>query len=179
MSKNGTSNQGIGLGLQRLTSDNLSSIPRRNNILFLSDYLQEQHSHAKEYASEGLFSWNLHSESPGQKTMAKTTLDDFILRTPVLKPRAPPAAVIEKSILKSLEFTGDPSNRGEHASRKATTGLATRTKFPRPPDRDDSIGGHDNRSGFDRKEKPWKNKKRTGDERGGSDEEILKRLSKI
>ena len=132
-----------------------------------------------EYASEGLttmFSWN-HSEPAGQNTLAKTNLDEFLLGTPVLKPRAPATAVIDRSVSKCLEFSNDPSKRGEHhAARNATPRHPARTKFPGPADRDSSTAGNNKKS---REKNPRKNKKRAEDERGGSDEEILKRLSQF
>lgn len=123
-----------------------------------------------------MFSWN-HSEPPGKKnTPAKKSLDEFLLGTPVLKPRASAAAVIDRSVSKALEFSDESSKKSEdHASRKAATGHPTRTKFPGPADRDSSTADNNNRRGIDREESPSKNKKRTENERGGSDEEIFKR----
>jgi len=182
MAKNGTSNHGTGLDAQRLTTANLSNIPRRNNILFLSDYLQEQHSYANGYASEGLTTFS----SWPKTTLAKTStdLEEFLLGTPVLKARVPAVPVVEISstILKALDSTGGPTPIIENqASRKCTTGSRTRAKEKFPglnvvSAEGNSIGGNvDTKKTLGCKEKPKEYKKRTKDELGDSDEERLKR----
>jgi len=194
MAKNGTSNHGTGLDAQRLTADNLSGIPRRNNIMFLSDYLQEQRSYSKGYASEGLttFSSCNYTASPAPKTTVAetpTALDDFLLGTPVLKARAPAAPIIEipSTILKALDSTGGPTPIIENqTSQKRTTGPRSRTRTKEKfsglnvaSAQDKSIGGDVNtKKTLDRREKPKEYKKRKKDELGDSDEELLKRQSR-
>jgi hypothetical protein len=175
--------------VQRLTLDDLSGIPSRNSTLFLSDYLQEQHSHAKEYASAGLITFSswIHTESPPPKvTLAEASiaLDEFLLGTPVLKARAPAAHAIERPspILTALEFTGDPTPMSDDQASRKSTRNTTRTRklgLNTSTAQDNSAEGNvDKKNSFGPKGKPKENKKRSEDERGGSDEH-LKRLSRL
>src|SRR5438270_13022641 len=86
----------LGTVTGQLTFENLSSIPRRSNILFLSDYLQEQRAHRKHYAEDGrrdMASWaKLGFPPAGSPPSSKPSklfppIEDFLLGTPVLKAR--------------------------------------------------------------------------------------------
>lgn len=176
--------------MQGLTFDNLSSIPRRNHILFLSDYLQEQHSYSERYASEGLTtfsSWNSTATTAPETSLAEpqisTALEEFLLGTPVLKARVPAVPLIERSstILKRLDSAGGSklaAINDDQASRKSTIrdGIQIKEKLP-----DVSVAQHNSKrvvveKRFGRKENPEENRKGTENERGSSDED-LKRLS--
>jgi hypothetical protein len=127
-------------------------------------------------------SWNMVSPAPKTTLAASTTLDDFLLRTPVLKARAPATSVIKRStVLEPLESAGGPTKITD--DWKGTTRNTTRTKENLPAlnasaVRDNSIGGNmDKKNSFRRTEKIRENKKRMEDEREGSDEEHVNRLS--
>jgi len=73
----------------RLTSDQLSELPRRNNGHYILAYIQEQRGYIKHYVSAGRTESNLrhehHSESQGIPDLCSgENLDGFNLGTPVL-----------------------------------------------------------------------------------------------
>jgi hypothetical protein len=79
----------------RLTSEQLSKLPKRNNDPYILAYIQEQRAYIKHYISAGLTesnSWHEHySESQCIpdfcSRVTEEHLDDFNFGTPVLKAR--------------------------------------------------------------------------------------------
>jgi len=172
----------------QLTSENVSNIPRRSNILFLSDYLQEQRAHRKNYAEDGrrdMASWAklgfpLSGSPPSSKPSSKLfpPIDDFLLGTPVLKARtaaaeklplvenpAKSAVCLHPEVEYSASSGEDAAGPLNDSAKQRQLRILNNPPLPR-------IEAKVNLS---RKDKPSKRRKRKMEERSYSDDAHVKR----
>lgn len=101
---------------------NLTNLPRRNNDLFLLEYLQEQHSYREYYAKEGsaeIVSWNkLESPILTLPTDHSITRGESLLRTPILRARTDACHSKETTITDELvRKIEDPRNSNAVADK--------------------------------------------------------------
>ncbi len=170
----------------QLILENVSSIPRRSNILFLSDYLQEQRAHKKHYAEEGrrdMASWaKLVFPLSGSPPLSKPSkllpaINDFFLGTPVLKART--AAVEMPPLVERPAKSGYPEAEYSASSDEDAAGAPKESENQRqliflnnPPTLEIGVG-----AGLSRKDKSNKRGKRKLDEKMYSDGDHVKRQS--
>lgn len=121
-----------------LTFQRISQMPKRNTSLFMSEYLQSQRTLQKHFVAEGVVesrSWDTSHEaaSPctekhGALTASSRALGDFLLGTPLLKPRAA-STTKRKAPLQMLE---NPRLKANISCTRATP-LERRSESPDSP----------------------------------------------
>ncbi|KAF9534841.1 hypothetical protein CPB83DRAFT_217377 [Crepidotus variabilis] len=88
-----------------LTSNRLAAVPKRNSAAVISDYVHSQKAFQKHYAAEGLAVMQAldapHASAQQiasrQKGRVSRPQDDFLLGTPLLKPRVAAAKAIDSA----------------------------------------------------------------------------------
>ena len=168
----------------QLTSENVSSIPRRSNILFLSDYLQQQRAHRKHYAEDGrrdMASWaklgfsSLRSPPSSKRSKLLPPIDDFLLGTPVLKARN--AAAEKPPLVENLAQSAvclHPEVESSASSGEDPGLLNESTKRRQPEILNDPLE-IEVKANLSRKDKPTKRRKRKTEEKAYSDDAHVKR----
>jgi len=163
----------------QLTSENVSNIPRRSNILFLSDYLQEQRAHRKHYAEGGrrdMASWaklGFSGSPPSSKPSSKLfpPIDDFLLGTPVLKARtAAEKLPLVENPAKSAVCLHPEVEYSASSGEDAAGPLNDSKILNNPP-----LPGIEAKVNLSRKDKPSKRRKRKMEEKSYSDDAHVKR----
>ncbi len=166
-----------------LTVESLTSLPRRNNDLFLSEFLQGQRAYREHYAQEGfaeIASWHrLESANLTEHGELSINQDESLLQTPILRART--NAAVKWPCESKKAFTIDDLLREDRRNSNAVVVKGSWVREKQSAPKVSSVVPEKLPTLKPKKAGPKRGKKRNLDENKVSDDEHLqqRRLSSL